>query len=276
MSFKIDNIVVDRVPVAYAEDTTANRNFLYMLTQITDPQIEINAESTDAKDANGNLVKKFYKGKTGTFQCTSAMIDFNILGSNTGSGKEIASDKNQMVVPRIMYVKFSDATTPIALPGADVDPTTTQSTLKVATVAGNGTVLTQYKVGEGTCQFSEGKLTFPTPSDQDKKDGATRFVVKYDRVVKQNAVAVKNKANKFPKTIRLTLKCLCIDPCDPSTLRAAYIVLPSFQPSPETTVELKTESELSYKGDLQIDYCSADKTLYEIYMVGDDVEDDEE
>ena len=34
------------------------------------------------------------------------------------------------------------------------------------------------------------------------------------------------------------MKGLCVDPCEADTLRAVYIVLPSFQPSPETTIAL--------------------------------------
>lgn len=275
MSFKIDNIVIDRVQMAIAEDTTPEHNFLYTLTQLSEPQIEINAESAEAKDANGVLIRKFYKGKTGTFTANSALIDFNILGATTGSGKEVASDTKKMTVPKIMYVKVPTGTAaPITLPDSTANSDVVLKSLKVASVAGNGTMLTKYKLGDGGFQFADGKLTLPTLSEQDKKDGATRFVIKYDRVLSDNAVAVKNRADRYPSTIRLTLKCLCIDPCDAGTLRAAYIVLPSFQVSPETTVEMKTDAQLAYKGDLQVDYCSDEKTLYEIYMAEDDTEEE--
>lgn len=272
MSFKIDGIIIDRVQMAIAE-TTGTHEFLYTLTQLSDPQIEISAESKDAKDANGTLIKRFYNAKSGTFTANNAFIDFNILGATTGSGKMVADKVDGGIkMPKILFINAADATAPIDLPDLKASASTAE-TLKVASVAGNGTMLTAYKLGTGF-QYDKttGKLTLPTLSEEDKAAGATKFVVMYDRMVTTGGVAVKNRADKFPSTIRLTLKCLCVDPCDAGTLRAAYIVLPSFQVSPETTVEMKTESQLAYKGQLQVDYCSDDKTLYEIYMAQDDVE----
>ena len=71
---------------------------------------------------------------------------------------------------------------------------------------------------------------------------------------------------------KLTLKALAVDPCEPDTLRACYIIIPSFQVSPELSITLSTEGTLDYQGDMQISYCSADKELYTIVMCGDDQE----
>lgn len=52
-----------------------------------------------------------------------------------------------------------------------------------------------------------------------------------------------------------------------------YIVLPSFQPSPETTIALGGDSTtIDFTGSLQTDYCSVDKTLYQIYYATEDSE----
>jgi hypothetical protein len=110
-----------------------------------------------------------------------------------------------------------------------------------------------------------GVLTPPTDAEE------TQFIVKYTRNV-TSGVAIKNKADKFPGTVKLTLKALAVDPCSADTLRAVYIVLPSFQVSPELSITLSTEGTLDYKGDMQISYCSADKELYTIVMCGDDEE----
>lgn len=81
-----------------------------------------------------------------------------------------------------------------------------------------------------------------------------------------------NASDKFPGTVKLTLKALAVDPCEPDTLRACYIIIPSFQVSPELSITLSTEGTLDYKGDMQISYCSADKELYSVVMCGDDEE----
>ena len=71
------------------------------------------------------------------------------------------------------------------------------------------------------------------------------------------------------------MKGLCVDPCEADTLRAVYIVLPSFQPSPETTIALGgDDTSIDFTGDLQVDYCSVDKTLYQVYYATEDAEED--
>lgn len=53
-----------------------------------------------------------------------------------------------------------------------------------------------------------------------------------------------------------------------------YIVLPSFQPSPETTIALGgDDTSIDFTGDLQVNYCSTTKDLYTVYFCPDDDED---
>lgn len=264
MAFTLDGIVIDRIQMGIAE-TTDQQTLLYTLTQLTEPTIEVSAESKDATDANGTLIKRFYTGKTGTFTAQNAFIDFNILGAATGSGKELASASNVLTIPRIIYVDNTEAN---RTNGVTITDTVVEGSVHVNAIANNGTMGKAYTLGAGgdadTFAFSAGKLVLPVDTTAD------RFVVKYDRTVDRDAVRVANKANKYPDTIRLTLKALAIDPCDAGTVRACYIVLPSFQVSPETSIDLQTESTLEYTGELQVDYCSKDKTLYEIYMVETD------
>ena len=108
---------------------------------------------------------------------------------------------------------------------------------------------------------------FTPPTDENE----TRYIVKYNRTV-SDGLAVYNRADKFPGTVKLTLKALCVDPCEADTLRACYIVLPSFQVSPEVSISLQTDAQADYKGDLQVAYCTGNKTLYEFYMAADDEE----
>ena len=73
MGFTLDDIVIDRVQYGFAEDLDGNP--LYTLTQLQDATINISAESTDATDNQGNLIKRFWKAKTGEFTANNAMIN---------------------------------------------------------------------------------------------------------------------------------------------------------------------------------------------------------
>lgn len=259
-SFMLDDIVIDRIQFGFAESSTGTP--LYTLTQLSDATIDITAETKEAKSADGSLIKKFYQGKAGTFTATNAMINLNVVGAMSGSGKEVAGAGNEIVMPKIVTVK---AGTTIELKDYVV------GSVKVNGLATNGTMsTTNYTLGTSASATEfviseDGVLTPPTDENE------TQYVVKYNRTV-TDGIAIKNKSDKFPSTVRLTLKALCIEPCSPDVLRACYIVIPSFQVSPELSLSLNTEGTVEYKGDLQTDFCSVDKTLYEIYMCADDEE----
>ena len=259
MAFKLGDVIIDRIQYGLAEDF--NGNPLYVLSQLTEATINISAESKEAKDKDGTLVKKFWRGKTGTFEAKNAMLNLNVVGSASGADPLFASSQATITMPKIVTVNAGET---IKIAGF-VDGTVT-----VNAYGANGNMGTSYTKGTtaSATEFAlttDGTLTPPTDSNEE------RYIVKYNRNV-DNGIAVYNKADQFPGTVKLTLKALCVDPCEADTLRACYIVLPSFQVSPEVSMNLQTDSQLDYKGDLQVAYCSLDKTLYEFYMAADDEE----
>lgn len=60
MAFKIDDIIVDRIQVGYMETTDGVP--IGTLTQLSEATLEVTAESTDAVDKNGTLIKRFWRG----------------------------------------------------------------------------------------------------------------------------------------------------------------------------------------------------------------------
>lgn len=261
MAFKLDDIIIDRIQYGIAEDF--NGNPLYTLTQLADATIEITSESKDAVDSNGTLIKRFYRGKSGEFTANNAMLNLNILGATSGADKEVATDTATINMPKIIRVEA----------GATVTLTDyIDGTVTVNALSTNGAMGKSY-IKAGAASDTEfglttaGVLTPPTDTNE------TLYIIKYQRVVK-SGIAIRNKADKFPRTVKLTLKALCIDPCSADTLRACYIELPSFQVSPEVSLNFATDAQMEYKGSLQVDYCSKDKALYNIYICEDDEEDE--
>lgn len=267
MAFRLGDIIIDRVQYGLAENT--NGDLLYILTQLADSTIDITSESKDATDANGTLIKRFYTAKAGTYTANNAMINTSILTAKSGIPAEIATDAKTVKMPKIVTVKVGEE---IKLKDA------VQGTVKLNAFYANGTMGT----GEGevfvegaaasetefVVDYTDGTLTLPTlPAESE----ITQFVVKYDREVK-DGIKILNSADKFPSTVKLTLKALCVDPCTKDTLRACYIVMPSFQVSPDLSLSLATDGQLEFSGDLQVDYCSADKSLFEFYLAADDEE----
>ena len=262
MAFKLGDIIVDRIQYGVAEDFSDN--MLQTLTQLQEAKITISAESKEAKDKDGTLVKKFWKGKTGVFEAQNAMLNVNILGEASGSAPVAATVDAAINMPKIITVKAGTTVTlkDVVAGTVKLNAFDESGTMGKAYTQGSNASNTEFAVTTG------GVLTPPTDNE------VTRYIVKYQRKV-TDGIVIKNKADKFPSTVRLTLKVLAVDPCTTDTLRAAYVVLPSFQVSPEVEIDLQTDATQAYKGDLQVDYCSADKSLYEFYWAADDEEDED-
>lgn len=258
MAFKLDDIIIDRIQYGVAEDFDGN--MLYALSQLSEATINISAEFKDAVDAQGTLIKRFWQSKSGEFSATNAMLNLNILGAASGEGKIVASEGNEITMPKIIIVKAGSTVT--------LD-NFVEGSVFVNAFGVNGAMGEAFEIADAASEtafaIADGVLTPPTAAE------VTQYIVKYDRKT-ISGVAIVNKADKFPQTVKLTLKALCVDPCSADTLRACYIVLPSFQVSPEVEITFDTEGNLAYNGQLQVDYCSADKALYYIYMAEEDEE----
>ena len=263
MAFQLDDIVIDRIQYGVAMSTD-DTTLYYVLTQLQDATVEITAESKESRDKDGTLIKKFWTGKSGTFSATNALINLNIIGSASGSGKIQATNEKTITMPAIKVVKAGEV--------ADLTGFVNGSE-KVHALAANGTMGAKYtkaaSASESAYSLTEqGRFTPPAT------DGVTQYIIEYNRVV-ADGVAIMNKADKFPNTVKLVLKVLFVDPCTVDTLRAGYLVLPSFQVSPEISIGLTTDSTIDYTGDLQVSYCDADKQLYSFYFASDDEEDED-
>lgn len=267
MAFKIDDMIVDRIQMAYMETTSGEP--IGTLTQLSEATLEVSAESTDAVDKNGTLIKRFWRGKTGTFSATNAMLNLNVMAQMSGTTKKDASvgaDASYFsAVPGLKIVKIA-ANATATLPGY-VD-----GSAKVNYLYNNGTLGNTVAANAYTIVTASGVTTFTAPAEAPSTD-VDRVIVRYNRTA-TSGVAVKNSAEKFPDTIRLILKVLIVDPCDASQLRAAYIDIPSFQPSPEVSISFTTDGTIDLSGDLQVNYCSSDNELYSIYVLEDDEEEE--
>ena len=226
MSFTLDDLVIDRIQMGVAEKTDGT--LLYTLTQLSEATIETTAESKEAKSAEGSLIKKFYQGKTGTFTATNAMINLNVIGAASGTDKVIGSADAMIQMPKIVIVNKGTATVKLV---DEANESLVSGTIRVNALGNNGAMGKAYTLSTGGASKTEYALsgtTLTLPTD----DTADRFVIKFERKA-ANAVKITNASDKFPGTVKLTLKALAVDPCEPDTLRSCYIIIPSFQVSPE-------------------------------------------
>lgn len=188
---------------------------------------------------------------------------------NAASGTDItkASTGNTLTMPKVMVVAATD--TPSAIKLTDIVADTTPEVIGLFGAGANSERLTASttentfagETGKFKWDASKGEVTLPASGT----DKPVNYLIKFDRTVK-SGIQMSNSVNNFPKTVSLTLYCSYVDPCD-DELKACYVVLPSFQASPETTISLDAENqEIDFTGSIQVDYCATNPTLYTIYL----------
>ncbi len=261
MAFRLGDMIVKDILYALATDITTG-DPLYVLTQLSDATIDITSEATDVTDKDGNIVKRVYKSKQGTFQATNAFLNANIL-SASGAITDFASVDNKLQAPKIIKVKRSDLT-------VEVDNLVSGS-VKVTQYFGDGSLGKAYTLGT-TASATEFAIAAPAsgetvstitlPTDEE----ADFFMIYCKREFDEGAV-IRNSSKEFPESVNMLLKVLYYNPCDKSEARPAYVEMPSFMVSPETSVSLSADSPTqSFNATLEIDYCSDTKDLYTLYV----------
>lgn len=257
MAFNLGSFSVKEIIAGVAQDF--NDNLLYTLDQLTSASIEVSSDPTDITDKNGNIIRSIYQAKTATFTATSALLSPVLMQSQSGSPMELATSAAKIQMPKITIIAA----------GATIDVADAKDgTIKVMGLYGNGAngkVLSQgtTAVVDTTFAYDSAAHTVTVPGSA--TDAPQKYLVKYERDVESGA-KISNYVDKFPDTVSLTLYAAVMDPCS-DKYRAAYIVIPSFQPSPATTISLDVENQtVDYTGSVNVSYCSASKILYYIYF----------
>ena len=201
--------------------------------------------------------------KTGEFTATNSTINLPIIGAMSGTDSVQASAQAALTMPRIITTSTAAG---VELPG--ITDNGASANLVVYAINENGTLGDKYAASSYAITSGNPSTITITPASANDK----MWLIKYDRSVTENGIKIQNRSDQFPKSCKLTLKVLIVDPCEPDTVRAAYVVLPSFQPSPELEIGFSTDSTIDFSGRLQTSYCGTEKVLYEIYVCSDDEE----
>lgn len=264
--FNLDGVLWDSALHAVADNAKTNEVY-YRLPDISDVSIDISADTKDSVDKDGAIIKRSYTAKSATVTLTNTHLVLGAYAGTTGSEKI----HEGVQAPRMLLIDPS-------LTEYDLPDTPVTGTLSVTPVYKDGGTGKSYTLSDSTADtdkfaLATKKVTLPTNAKSDTE--IVQLLIKYEYET-ENAVLVENYADKFPKTVRLTIVGLYYDPCEKDVLRLGYIVFPSFQPSPETTIAMKNDSTFDYKGDAQSDYCARKKRLFYMVFPKDDEQKDED
>lgn len=265
MAFNLGNFTVKEIISGVAEDFSGN--LLYYLDQLTSAEIAVSADTTEITDKSGATIRTIYNNKSATFSATSAMISPALLNANSGSAMKVATSSDKIEMPKMVMVAAGSST---VLADAKA------GTIKVMGIysnGANGDVLAQSTAAslankEYGWDSSTTTLTVPAATES-TLTGPTTYLVKYQRDV-ESGIAMENVSDVFPDTVRLTLYAAIVDPCQ-DHYKAAYVYIPSFQPDPNVTISLSKDSqEMGFNGNINVDMCGCQRTLYAIYFPEED------
>jgi len=274
MAFKLGDVIVDRLQFGYGAKT--NGTPLYALTQLTQANIDITAESTDINDKDGNLVYRKYTGKKGEVTATNAFLNLAVVETISATDAEIATTDKGVVMPMIQIVKAGDTLdiTGYVEGSIHVNALSTKGSMgKDEFKKGSAASATEYAINHTDASGDPDNTPASDVLVPPTADGETQYIVKYKKTIKSGA-KITNSGKKFPKSHELFFKALVVDKCETDVLKAAIIHIPSFMPSPEFSLALQggDSQTMDYKGSMMLNACSTDGELFSIYYI--DEEDD--
>ena len=260
MAFDVNNFVIDRIIRGVALSHGEGNPVLFSINQIQNASLNCASESTDAVDAMGTPIATFYRAKSAEFSAENALFDMNLMATQLGTEKKVASAGNKIVAPAMESFTVSGGSytlkhTPKAAP-TEIYALNSDSTF--------GTKYTKATNASATAFAIDGKnITLPTNLDAD-----TEMFVMYEYET-ENAVEVMNSAKNFPVGCKFVMEVLGCDVCDQTNLVYAYVIFNNAKLSPDFDWSIATDGTHPFSMKAQQDYCDKEKRLFSIVIPGD-------
>ena len=261
MAFDINNFVIDRIVRGVAL-SQKDDSVLFSINQIQNASLNCASESTDAVDAMGTPIATFYRAKSAEFSAENALFDMNLMATQLGTTKKVASSAAKIVVPAMESftvtagLKYELKHTPKAAP-TEIYAINGDSTFGVKYVKATSASATAFAIADKT-------ITLPT----DVSVGTEMFVMyEYET---ENAVEVVYSAKNFPVGCKFVMEVLGCDVCDQTNLVYAYVIFNNAKLSPDFDWSIATDGTHPFSMKAQQDYCDKEKRLFSIIIPGDE------
>lgn len=237
---------------------------LFSINQIQNASLNCASESTDAVDAIGVPVATFYRAKTAEFSAENALFDMNLMATQLGTAKKIASATAKVTVPAMESFTVAEGGKYTLKHAPKAAPT------EIYAINGDSTFGVKYTKATAASDvafaYTDADYTLTLPTGI--AIGTDMFVMyEYET---ENAVEVVNSATQFPVGCKFVMEVLGCDVCDQTNLIYAYLVFPNFKLSPDFDWSIATDGAHPFSGRAQQDYCDKEKKLFSILIPGDE------
>jgi len=232
MTFDLNNFVIDRIVRGVAL-SQKDDSVLFSINQIQNASLNCASESTDAVDAMGTPIATFYRAKSAEFSAENALFDMNLMATQLGTEKKVASAGSKIVAPAMESFtvaeggKYDLKHTPVAAP-KEIYALNDDSTFGVKYGKEDAATAEAFSIADRT-------ISLPT----DVKVGTEMFVMyEYET---ENAVEVVNSAKNFPVGCKFVMEVLGCDVCDQTNLVYAYVIFNNAKLSPDFDWSIATD-----------------------------------
>ena len=262
MAFDMNNFVIDRVlrgvMLSHTDDSV-----MFSINQITNPQLTVSSESTDAVDALGVPIQTFYRAKTCEFSAENALFDLSLMAVQNGTTKNVASTTSTVRTPAFETIDIDGTSTSYTLKHTPAEEIT-----KIYLLNGDSTLGTVYEkaTSANATNFALNGAILTPPTGL-AKDDQLFVIYEYDAT---EAVSVVSSAKNFPTGGKFIMEVLGTDVCDSTKLIYAYLIFPNFKLSPDFDWSIATDSTHNFSGKAQQEYCDKNKTLFQLVVPGDE------
>ncbi len=206
---------------------------LFSINQIQNASLNCASESTDAVDAMGTPIATFYRAKSAEFSAENALFDMNLMATQLGTAKKVASSAAKITVPAMESFTANGGT--YTLKHAPKSAPT-----EIYALNGDSTFGTKYakatQASATAFAITDKTVTLPTGLE-----AGTEMFVMYEYET-ENAVEVVNSATNFPVGCKFIMEILGADVCDQTNLIYAYLIFPNAKLSPDFDWSIATDS----------------------------------
>ena len=242
--FDINNFVIDRIVRGVAL-SQKDDSVLFSINQIQNASLNCASESTDAIDALGTPIATFYRAKSAEFSAENALYDMNLMATQLGTAKKVASSASKITVPAMESftvaegLKYDLKHTPKAAP-TEIYALNGDSTFGVKYTKSTAADAEHFSIASKTISLPTGLAV-----------GTDMFVMyEYET---ENAVEVVNSATQFPVGCKFIMEVLGCDVCDQTNLVYAYVIFNNFKLSPDFDWSIATDGAHPFSGKAQQD-----------------------
>lgn len=250
----VNELILDKVRSLIFTDLS-DGSVIARLTKLEDPSLQTAAESEDVTDAQGALITRLFKAKTGRFEATNSLFSVDLLAQQYGTEKEVASENDKIIVPCEETLTVSDGTITLSH--------TPSNTVKYIYKLENGALAQKYTVGASASDteftISDAVITVPT--------GVTgKIYVEYE-YESASAVRVANNTENFPETVGVKVFAIFKDMCNENVKYAGSIVARKGKIDPSSLdLAFTATGKHSFAVDFMKDYCDEDGDLFSVIV----------